>query len=323
MPVLEDFKLVESDLAAPAEGQALIRNRVLSMDAGFRNWMNASAGDGYLAPMALNAPVMSLTLGHVVESRHCNLHPGDCVMGRFAWEEYSTCGQDDFHTVIEPDADFPLTHYAGVLGGTGMTAYFGVKDVLQPNAGETAVISAAAGAVGSVAGQLLRSAGIKTIGLTGRNGKCDYLVRELGFDHALNYREANPADEIRNLCPDGVDLYFDNVGGPLLETLIDLMTDHGRIALCGSVATYNNDRPVPGPENLFQAVSKRLTLKGFMYTDEIERYGEAEVALAGLLRSGALINADYILEGIESAPQAFCDMLTGENIGKTLVVLQR
>jgi NADPH-dependent curcumin reductase CurA len=320
---VDDFRKVDLPVPVIGAGEMLVEHKVFSMDAGFRNWMNEGSGDGYLAAMPLGEPVMSLTLGTVVESRRPDFVAGDLFMGRLAWTHFSKAGPDDFVTRLPRDPRFPLSYYAGILGGTGMTAWFGVNDIARPRGGDIAVVSAAAGAVGIVAGQLLKAAGGYVIGISGNAHKCERLVREFGFDAAINHRDENLDEALARLCPDGMDIFFDNVGGRTLNTALHHLREFARVVLCGSVSTYESadGLPVPGPDNLFEMVTKRVLLKGFMYTDEAGRYPEALAALEAGLANGSLRNAEYVLKGIESAPQAFCDMLAGKNLGKTLVAL--
>ena len=320
---VDDFSKVDLPMPHIGEGEMLVEHRMFSMDAGFRNWMNEGSGDGYLSSMALGEPVMSLTLGTVVASRRPDFVAGDQFMGRLAWTRFSKAGPGDFVTRLPPNLKFPLSYYAGVLGGTGMTAYFGVQDIARPRVGDVAVVSAAAGAVGIVAGQLLKAAGAKVIGISGNAEKCARLQRDFGFDATINYREEPLDDAFKRHCPDGMDIFFDNVGGLTLNAALRNLREFARVVLCGSVSTYEtaDGKPVPGPDNLFEMVTKRVLLKGFMYTDEAGRYPEAMAALEAGLKSGALRNAEYVLKGIESAPQAFCDMLAGKNLGKALVEL--
>ena len=321
--VVEDFRQVELPMPVIAAGEMLVEHQLFSMDAGFRNWMNEGSGDGYLAAMALGEPVMSLTLGTVVESRRPDFEPGDQFMGRLCWTRFAKAGPDDFVTRLPKPLRFPLSFYAGILGGTGMTAYFGVHDIARPRGGDVAVVSAAAGAVGIVAGQLLKAAGARVIGLSGNDAKCARLVEEFGFDTAINYRTHDLEAAFKDHCPDGMDIFFDNVGGLTLNTALHHLREFARVVLGGAVATYDSEggAPVPGPDNLFEMVTRRVLLKGFMYTDEAHRYPEAMAALERGLADGTLRNAEYVLEGIGSAPQAFCDMLAGRNVGKTLVAL--
>jgi len=316
-----DFALVERELPTLGDGQYRIENRFLSMDAGFRYWMNEGSDDEYMPSMPLGEAVRSLTLGRIVESRNERFAEGDLVLGRFAWEEFSTGDDSDFVAPI-PDIDVPLNYHVGVLGGTGMTAYFGMTDIGRPEAGQTVLVSSAAGAVGVVAGQIAKIAGATVVGVTGADDKCARLTGEFGFDRTINYRTAGDlVSAIGAACPDGVDVYFDNVGGPMLEAAIENLAMHARVVLCGAVAAYNATEPVPGPANLFRLVTMRARMEGFMYTDQVDRYDEARKRLAGWLADGSLVNAEHRLTGIENAGVAFCDMFAGRNVGKTLVEL--
>lgn len=233
-------------------------------------------------------------------------------------------GPENFVTKLPTPLRFPLSWYSGILGGTGMTAYFGVQDIARPKPGEIAVVSAAAGAVGIVAGQLLKAAGAHVIGLSGSTEKCERLVSDFGLDAVINYREENLHESFQRLGPHGMDIFFDNVGGETLNIAMKHLKEQARVVLCGAVSTHEAEGGVasqPGPDNLFEMVTRRALLKGFMYTDEMARYPEATAALEAGLANGTLRNAEYILHGIDAAPQAFCDMLAGRNVGKTLCEL--
>jgi NADPH-dependent curcumin reductase CurA len=321
-PTPDDFRLQESLLREPVDGELLVKNLYLSMDAGFLHWMNEGSSDEYLSEMVIDAPVMGLTLGSVVESCRADFNSGDIVMGRLTWEEFSIIDASDFLTRLPSDFDFPLNYYLGVLGGTGMTAYFGMIDIGIPKAGETVLVSAAAGAVGNVVGQIAKIFGAHTIGMSSSKDKCRQLVDELGFDQAINYRSgASLETTIAETIPGGIDIYFDNVGGETLNTVMHHLKIGARIILCGSVSSYSSQSPPPGPDNMFELVTKRVAMKGFMYTDHMDRYPEAMTGLTTWLNEGRLKNVEYVLEGIENAGVAFCHMFEGKNFGKTLVKL--
>lgn len=320
---VNDFAEVDAGMPKIGDGEMLVKHQLFSMDAGFRNWMNESSGDGYLSAMALGEPVMSLTLGEVIESKRPDFKAGDRFMGRLSWTTFAKAGPDEFVTRLPAQLRFPLSYYAGILGGTGMTAWFGVNDIARPRVDDVAVVSAAAGAVGIVAGQLLKSAGAFVVGLSGTDEKCARLVRDFGFDAAINYRTEDLNAALSRHCPDGMDIFFDNVGGRTLNTALHHLREFARVVLCGAVSSYESadGTTEPGPDNMFEMVTRRVTLKGFMYTDESARYPQAMAELEAGLEAGTLINAEYVLKGISSAPQAFCDMLAGRNVGKTLVAL--
>ena len=317
-PVPEDFRLEETPLPEPQAGQALLKNHFISLDAGFRNWMNEDAGDDVLPAMALGAPVMGLVLGEVIESRHDAYRPGDWLMARIAWQEYSLA--DDSHFIVKIDANepYPKNYYLGVLGDTGLSAYFGMMDIGRPQPGETALVSAAGGAVGSIAGQIARIHGARAVGIAGGADKCRRLVEELGYDAAIDHR-GDLASQLAENCPGGVDIFFDNVGGPIIEPVLEHINVHARIALCGAVASYAG--PVPGPSNLFQLIAREATMKGFFAHTQVERYPEARAQLAAWLDQGKLKAPEYMLDGIENVGPAFCDLFAGKNFGKTVVKL--
>lgn len=320
-PVVENFRVQAAPMPVVAEGEFLLENRYVSLDAGFRNWMNADSGDDVLPAMGLNAPVMGLTLGKVVETRNPQYPLGEWLMARTSWEEYSLGDGSGFVSRLPEPRDCPLAHYLGVLGDTGLSAYFGLLDIGRPQPGETVLVSAAAGAVGNVVGQLARIKGARAVGIAGSAEKCARLVSELGYSAAVNYRSADVAGEIAAACPDGVDVYFDNVGGPLLEAVLNQISVGARIVLCGAITAYNATEPLPGPSNLFQLTARQALMQGFMTHLQEHRYAEARAELTGWLRSGELINVEYRRHGIGEVGRAFCDLFAGNNFGKTLVQL--
>jgi NADPH-dependent curcumin reductase CurA len=320
-PRESDFELEKGPIPTVGDGQFLIKNLYLSLDAGFRQWMNEGAGDEYMQAMALNEPVTGLVLGEVVESRHADYAKGDVIMGRTRWESYSVADGTDYMTKMEAvDPDVPLSCYLGVLGPTGLTAYFGMRDVGQPREGETVVISTAAGAVGSVAAQLAKIHGCRTIGLTSTDDKCRWLVDELGLDAAINYRAPGGLEAgLARHCPDGVDVYFDNVGGPTLDTMLAHLRIGARVVMSGALAGYNASEPLPGPYNMFKIITQRATMKGFMVTDYVAEYPTAIQQLTAWLKEGRLKNAEEVVEGVENTGAAFCRMFAGGTRGKLVV----
>lgn len=321
-PVPDDFRIESSAIAPFAPGSFRTRNRYVSLDAGFRNWMNEGAGDAVLPAMALGAPVMGLVLAEVVESTHPDYAVGEQLMARFAWQEYSVSDGSDFIARLPAPLEYEPRRYLGVLGDTGMSAWFGMQEIGRPAPGECVLVSAAAGAVGSIAGQLARLGGARVVGIVGNDTKARRIVDELGYDAAVVRSSGEPlAAAIRQACPAGVDLYFDSVGGAMLEAAIECMNVDGRIVMCGAIAGYGAAEPEPGPRNLFEIVTRQLSLKGFMTHFRHARYPEARRALAALLADGRLKDPEYLLEGIEAVPVAFCDLFGGRNFGKTLVRL--
>ena len=322
LPVEADFSFDEVPVPEPKDGEFLIRNLYFSLDAGFRQWMREGAGDNYLSAMQIGDPVMSLTLGRVERSRHPKFDEGMLVLGRHAWETYTLTDASDFTAPLEVDPDVPLHLYLGTLGPTGLTAYFGLMDIGQPKAGETVVVSAAGGAVGSVAGQIAKALGCRTVGLTSSDDKAAWLERDIGYDVGVNYNAAGGLDEaLKKACPEGVDIYFDNVGGAILDTTLTHLRQGARVVLCGMVADYHDAEKPHGVTHLWEAITKRATLKGFMYTDEVPRYPEAIAQLRQWLDAGAIRSFDEIREGIEATPAAFCDLFKGVNRGKIMIKL--
>ena len=316
-PVAEDFEVRKTLVAQIASGEALIENHYVSLDAGFRNWMDEDSGDDVLPAMELGAPVMGLTVGRVIESKHPTLVKGQLVMGRLAWEAYSIA-RDDFLIVLEESA-VPLHYHLGILGDTGMSAYFGLNDIGKPTAQETVVISAAGGAVGYVAGQIAKIMGAKrVVGVTSSAIKGERLLTELNYDAFINHRSETIHEDIESACPQGIDVYFDNVGGPLLEVILDHINDRARIPFCGAVADYARLTP-QGPSNLFQLVTHSAKLEGFMTHLQVDRYPEARQQLLEWIAQGQLKSVVAEYEGVEQCGVAFSNLFAGVNFGKSVV----
>jgi NADPH-dependent curcumin reductase CurA len=320
MPKLEDFRVEERPLPQVREGQILCRNLFISLDAGFRNWMDEGSGDEVLPAMPLNEPVMGLTLSQVLQSRHPDYQVDDMLMARFAWEEFTVSDAGDWISPIG-EVQYPLNYYLGVLGDTGLSAYFGLTDYGEIAPGETVLVSAAAGAVGSIAGQIARHYGARTVGISSGEQKCERLVSELGYHASIDRTSSDIDAAVAEACPNGIDVYFDNVGGPLLETVLNHINEEARILLCGSVSTYNNIEPQPGPANLFQLTTRHAHMHGFMTHMQLDRYDAARATLAGWIDAGRLVIHEHRLHGIENVGRAFCDLFAGANFGKTIVEL--
>lgn len=319
-PVPSDFRVETRELPATKDGQILCENLFISLDAGFRNWMDEGSGDNVLPAMPLGEPVMGLTMSRVLESRNGEFAEGDILMARFAWETHTVTDAGDFISPI-PDPKYPLNYYLGVLGDTGLSGYFGLMDHGRLEDGETVLVSAAAGAVGSIAGQIAKLHGARTVGISSSDDKCARLVSELGYDAAINRNATDLNAAFAAACPNGVDVYFDNVAGPLLETVLDHINEDARVLLCGSVATYNNTEPEPGPSNLFQLTTKHASMHGFMTHLNLPRYDDARAQLAEWIAAGKLTVHEHRLHGIDNVGQAFCDLFAGANFGKTIVEL--
>jgi len=318
-PVASDFEVVITETPELQPGQALVKNLYVSMDAGFRNWMDEDSGDNVLPAMPLGKAVMGLILGEIVESRNPAIEVGQHIMARLAWEEYSVVDDSDWLVTIDDEYGHPLSYHLGILGDTGMSAYFGLTDIGKPAPGETVLISAAGGAVGSIAGQVAKIMGARVIGLAGSEEKCQRLVTELGYDLALNYKDEDLSQQLATACPDGIDVYFDNVGGPLLAVVLEHIATGARIPFCGAVADYSQQGSGGGPSNLFQLVTQCATLQGFLTHTQLDRYPEARAQLSAWLASGELVNHEYLYQGVDQCGVAFSDMFAGKNFGKTVV----
>lgn len=319
--VPEDFALRSGPVPEPSAGAFVTRNLVLSMDAGFRQWMNEGAGDNYLPGMALETPVQSIVLGRVVASEHPDYPVGTIVNARTAWEDYSLLDGSDLCSPLEVDPGVPLEEYMATLGPTGMTAYFGLLDIGRPVAGEVLLVSAAGGAVGTVVGQLGRLRGCHCIGLTSTEEKARWLVEEVGY-HAAISRERYPdlPTALREAAPEGLDIVFDNVGGKVLDAALGHLRERARLVLCGAIAQYERDEPEP-VFNTWELITKRATASGFMFSDYVDRFDVAMGELEGYLKAASLKGFLNVYEGLEQTPQAFCDMMRGRSRGKCLVKL--
>jgi NADPH-dependent curcumin reductase CurA len=319
-PVEADFALVEAPLPEVTDGNFLTQNSFISLDAGFRNWMNEDSGDEVLPAMALNEPVMGLVLADVIESKHTDYAVGDKLMARFAWQTHSLSDGTDFIARLPDELEFNPSAYMGVLGDTGMSAYFGITDIAKPTADDCVLISGAGGAVGTIAGQIARLSGARVVGIVGSQKKADWLCQTLGYHAAVLRSGAMPlAEAIQAACPDGVDVFFDNVGGQTLEAAISNMNHRGRLVLCGAISGYGVTPH--GPSNLFELITKELSVEGFMTHFRHDRYDEAREQLSAWLREGAIQSPEHRLEGIENVGKAFADLFAGENFGKTIVEL--
>jgi NADPH-dependent curcumin reductase CurA len=272
--------------------------------------------------MTLGDPVVGLVLGEIAASRHPDHAAGDLVMGRTRWEEWSLADGTDYLAPVTRIPGVALSHHLGALGPTGLTAYFGLRDIGRPQAGETVVVSTAAGAVGSVAAQIAKLRGCRVVGLASTAAKCDWLVRELGLDAAVPYRDPGALEAgLAQHCPDGIDVYFDNVGGRVLDAALARLALGARVVMCGALAAYDGTDPAPGPVNLFKLVTQRASMAGFMVTDYVAEYAAAAAELAGWIGSGQLRAVEELRDGIEATPGAFCDMFRGVNRGKLVVRL--
>ncbi len=315
-PKPTDFRLVEEPIPAVGPGQMLVRVRYLSVDPYMRGRMNDAPS--YAPPVGLGEVMVGGAVGAVVESQHPEYPPGQIVTGNFGWQAFAVADGRDVMRVDPAIA--PISTSLGVLGMPGLTAYFGLLDVGRPRPGETVVVSGAAGAVGSAVGQIARLNGCRVVGVAGSEEKVRHVVEELGFDAAFNYKTTqNYVAKLRELCPDGVDVYFDNVGGPLTDAVFLTMNLRARVAICGQISLYNAERPEMGPRLLGLLIQRRARVEGFLIFDFRDRYAEGLRQLSRWVRDGKLKYRETIVDGLENAPAAFMGLLRGENLGKQLV----
>ena len=319
---VSNFKLTTSDTPALADGQVLVRHHFLSLDPYMRGRMNDSKG--YTAPQALGEVMIGGTVGEVVESRNTRFAVGDKVVGMGGWQQYSMVNAEQVGALRKVDTTHvPLSHYLGAVGMPGVTAYYGLVKIIEAKAGQTVVISAATGAVGSAFAALAKARGCRVVGIAGGPDKCNYAVSELGFDACLDYKlhdnAGSLAKAIKAECPDGIDGYFENVGGMVLDAVLPLMNAFGRIALCGMIAGYDG-KPVPMSYPALILMS-RLRIQGFIVSEQMEVWPEALKELGLLVATGKLKPRESVAVGLEAAPEAFLGLLKGKNFGKQVVKL--
>jgi NADPH-dependent curcumin reductase CurA len=312
----DDFDLVDEPVPEPADGEALVRTLYLSLDPAIRVWMNGI--DTYVPGIHVGDVMRAGGLGEVVQSRNAAYTEGDLVFGMMQWSEYciARAGPDGMMTLPRQE---PITAFLSVLGVTGLTAYFGMFDVAQPKEGETVVVSGAAGAVGSVAGQIGKIIGCRVVGIAGGPEKCAWITDELGFDAWIDYKSEDVAARLRETCPEGVDVFFDNVGGEILDAVLGQINLHARIALCGAISQYDTAELSPGPRNFINLIPQRGRVEGFILLDYRDRFVDAILQLGQWVQEGRIRYAEDIVDGLENAPAAFRRLFTGENTGKLIV----
>ena len=311
---LEHFVLQESAVPQPDDGEVLIKVRYISIDPANRAWMQ---GKTYRDAVKAGDIMAGYALGDVVQSRHPKFKRGDLISGDCGWQEYVVRPGEQLQKLPSME---PVTHLMSIYGITGLTAYFGLLEIGTPHPDETLVISAAAGAVGSVAGQIGKIKGCRVVGITGSDEKCAWLTSDLGFDAAINYKKQDLHTALRQACPDGIDIYFDNVGGDILEAVLFQTKMHGRIICCGMVSGYDGELPANGPRGIpGLLVVNRITMRGFIVMDFLEKFGQALKPLADWVATGRIQVKEDVIDGLENTPKALIGLLHGENYGKRMV----
>lgn len=317
LPTPEEVQFVESPMPAAGDGEIVIKNLYISLDPAIRGWM--SDEPNYIEPIPLGTKVWATGIGRVVDSKSPDFEVGDIALGMNAWEDYTLCAAEAAGK-IEDTMGLPLTTFLSILGATGMTSYFGLLEVGKPQAGETLLVSGAAGAVGSVVGQIGKIMGCRVIGIAGGEDKCQWLLDDCGFDDVIDYKACGDLTAaIAEKCPDGVDIYWENVGGDMLDAVLMNLAENARIPFCGWISTYNDEEKRPGPKNLWQLLAKSARLEGFVVKTYVPRFPEGIAAMGQWLREGKLVYKEHVVDGLEHALDAFHMLFDGRNTGKLIV----
>ncbi len=315
LPKRSDWQFTQMPLPEPRDGEVLARVLYLSLDPAMRGWMNE--GRSYIAPVAIGDVMRAGAVGKIVASKHPRFAAGDYVSGALGVQEYAALDGAQL-TKVDPRLA-PLPTFLNTLGMPGMTAYFGLLDVGAPKEGETVVVSGAAGGVGATVGQIAKIKGCRAVGIAGGAAKCRYLIDELGFDAAIDYKAADLRNNLRAHCPNGVNVYFDNVGGDILDTVLALVARHARVVLCGAISQYNNTTPIKGPSNYLSLLVNRARMEGMVVFDYASRYPHAISDIAGWIAAGKLKSREDIVEGLENFPETLLKLFSGENFGKLVL----
>jgi NADPH-dependent curcumin reductase CurA len=322
LPTAANWQSTAEPVTGPAAGGVLLKTLALSLDPAMRGWMNE--GKSYIPPVALGEVMRAGGVGRVIASEHPGFAVGDMVSAGFGVQQYLSLAPADFKRagLVKIDLGLgTLTQWLNVLGMPGMTGYFGLMDVGQPKAGETLVVSGAAGAVGQTVGQVAKIRGCRVVGIAGGQAKCDWVVKELGFDACIDYKAGPSAvrDGLKVHCPSGVDIYFDNVGGDILDTVLARINRGARIVICGAISQYNNTTPVQGPKNYLSLLVNRARMEGIVVFDYADRYHLAVAEMAGYLKDGRMTSREDLVSGLENFPSALGKLFTGENFGKLVL----
>ena len=315
LPKRSDWNITTEPVRSPAEGEALVKTLFLSLDPAMRGWMNDARS--YIRPVAIDEVMRAGGVGVVIESKSPRLKAGDHVVGSLGVQEYAVLKDKELTRVDKRLAPLPV--YLSVLGMPGMTAYFGLLEVGQAKPGETVVVSGAAGAVGSVAGQVARIKGCRAVGIAGGAQKCRHVVEDLGFDACIDYKAEDVKKALRTHCPNGIDVYFDNVGGDILDAALANLARKARIVVCGAISQYNSVESVKGPSNYLSLLVNRARMEGMVVFDYADRYAEAAREMAGWMAQGKLKSREDIVDGLESFPESLLMLFKGENLGKLVL----
>jgi NADPH-dependent curcumin reductase CurA len=322
LPKDSDWSFTEEPVAQPADGGVLVRTTHLSLDPAMRGWMNE--GKSYIPPVGIGEVMRAGGIGEVVASRNPAFAVGDPVSAGLGVQEYCLIAADQIKRAGLVKIDTRLggpTQWLNVLGMPGMTGYFGLMDVGQPKAGETLVVSGAAGAVGQTVGQLAKIKGCRVVGIAGGPDKCRWVVEELGFDACIDYKAGSVRDGLKQHCPEGVDIYFDNVGGEILDTVLTRINRKARIVICGAISQYNNTTPVQGPKNYLSLLVNRARMEGIVVFDYADRYGIAIAEMAGYLKDGRMKSKEDVVDGLANFPATLLKLFNGQNFGKLVLRL--
>jgi NADPH-dependent curcumin reductase CurA len=315
MPKRSDWTYAEEPIREPGDGEFLVKILYISLDPAMRGWMNESRS--YIAPVGIGEVMRAGTVGRVITSKNPAFAPGDFVYGPFGVQQYAISngkGTTKVDTRVGP-----LPVFLGTLGAPGMTAYFGLLETGQPKPGETVVVSGAAGATGMVVGQIAKIKGCRVVGIAGGPEKCKYITKELNFDAAIDYKSEDVKKALETHCPKGVDVYFDNVGGDILDAVLTQLARGARIVLSGAISQYNNTTPIKGPSNYLSLLVNRASMKGMLVLDYADRYGEAAREMVGWMKAGQLKSREDIVEGFETFPETLLKLFKGENTGKLVL----
>lgn len=310
-----DFNYVEEPVHQPGPDEVLVKTLYLSLDPAMRGWMNE--GKSYIPPVQIGEVMRAGGVGRVVSSNCSSFREGDHVSGTLGVQEYATLGAKSLTKIDSTIAPLPV--FLGTLGMPGMTAYFGLLDIGKPEAGQTVVVSGAAGAVGTVVGQVAKIKGCRVVGIAGGRQKCEYLTTQLGFDAAIDYKSEDVKKALRQHCPQGVDIYFDNVGGDILDAVLTQLARHARIVICGAISQYNSTTGVQGPANYLSLLVNRASMTGMVVFDYADRYEVAMREMAGWMAAGRLLSREDIVTGIETFPETLLKLFRGENFGKLML----